>query len=140
MPAIATMPPFGPSPKPIPPHDLDNLRSELRKSATRPTIPRIYSSHHPSAYSHQGYSSARPAGRAHWKGRNQGGGWDAEAEFSAGAVGKLLCLVQVKQYATLTVQQRQVDELRGSCLQGGGAAGPAGDAVHILAGSAAGGG
>jgi len=67
----------------------------------------------------QGYSMARPAGRAHWKGRNQGGGWDAEADFAAGAVGTLRCLVQVKQYATLTVQQRQVDELRGSCLRAG---------------------
>lgn len=67
----------------------------------------------------QGYTTVRPAGRSHWKGRNQSGGWDAEAELSAGTVGTLRSLVQVKQFDTLVVAQRQVDELRGSCLRAG---------------------
>jgi len=67
----------------------------------------------------QGYAIVRSAGRTHWKGRNQSGGWDAEAEFSAGDMGTLRAIMQAKQFATLTVHQRQVDELRGSCLRAG---------------------
>jgi hypothetical protein len=65
----------------------------------------------------QGYTAARPAGRDRWKGRNTAGGWDAEAHFQAGALGTLRCIAQVKQFDTLVVAQRQVDELRGTCLR-----------------------
>ena len=65
----------------------------------------------------QGYTAARPAGRDHWKGRNTAGGWDVEADFQAGALGTLHCIAQVKQFDTLVVAQRQVDELRGTCLR-----------------------
>lgn len=65
----------------------------------------------------QGYTAARPTGRDQWKGRNTSGGWDAEADFQAGAMGTLRCIAQVKQFDTLVVAQRQVDELRGTCLR-----------------------
>lgn len=67
----------------------------------------------------QGYTAARPTGRNHWKGRNTSGGWDAEADFQAGALGTLRCIAQVKQFDTLVVAQRHVDELRGTCLRAG---------------------
>ncbi len=67
----------------------------------------------------QGYTTVRPAGRDTWKGRNTAGGWDAEADFQAGALGTLRCIAQVKQFDTLVVAQRQVDELRGTCLRAG---------------------
>lgn len=67
----------------------------------------------------QGYTTARPAGRDHWKGRNTAGGWDAEADFEAGALGTLRCIAQVKQFDALTVAQRHVDEIRGTCLRAG---------------------
>lgn len=67
----------------------------------------------------QGYTAARPAGRDTWKGRNTAGGWDAEADFEAGALGALRCIAQAKQFDTLVVAQRQVDELRGTCLRAG---------------------
>jgi len=67
----------------------------------------------------QGYTAARPTGRDTWKGRNTAGGWDAEADFQAGALGTLRCIAQVKQFDTLVVAQRQVDELRGTCLRAG---------------------
>jgi len=67
----------------------------------------------------QGYTAARPTGRDTWKGRNTAGGWDAEADFQAGALGTLRCIAQVKQFGTLVVAQRQVDELRGTCLRAG---------------------
>ncbi len=67
----------------------------------------------------QGYTAARPTGRDQWKGRNTAGGWDAEADFQAGALGTLRCIAQVKQFDTLVVAQRQVDELRGTCLRAG---------------------
>ncbi len=53
-------------------------------------------------------------GRDLWKGRNTAGGWDAEADFQAGALGTLRCIAQVKQFDPLVVAQRQVDELRGT--------------------------
>ncbi len=65
----------------------------------------------------QGYTAARPTGRNQWKGRNTSGGWDAEADFQAGALGTLRCIAQVKQFDTLVVAQRHVDELRGTCLR-----------------------
>ncbi len=65
----------------------------------------------------QGYTAARPTGRNQWKGRNTAGGWDAEADFQAGALGTLRCIAQVKQFDTLVVAQRHVDELRGTCLR-----------------------
>ncbi len=65
----------------------------------------------------QGYTTVRPAGRDTWKGRNTSGGWDAEADFQAGALGTMRCIAQVKQFDTLVVAQRQVDELRGTCLR-----------------------
>ena len=67
----------------------------------------------------QGYTAVRPAGRDTWKGRNTAGGWDAEADFQAGALGTMRCIAQVKQFDTLVVAQRQVDELRGTCLRAG---------------------
>ncbi len=67
----------------------------------------------------QGYTTVRPAGRDTWKGRNTSGGWDAEADFQAGALGTLRCIAQVKQFDTLVVAQRHVDELRGTCLRAG---------------------
>ena len=67
----------------------------------------------------QGYSSVRPAGRSLWKGHNRAGGWDAEAEVSGNPFGTLRCLVQAKQFDALPVQQRSVDELRGTCLRAG---------------------
>ncbi len=67
----------------------------------------------------QGYTAVRPAGRDTWKGRNTAGGWDAEADFQAGALGTLRCIAQVKQFDTLVVAQRHVDELRGTCLRAG---------------------
>jgi len=65
----------------------------------------------------QGYTTVRPTGRDQWKGRNTAGGWDAEADFQAGALGTLRCIAQVKQFDTLVVAQRHVDELRGTCLR-----------------------
>lgn len=67
----------------------------------------------------QGYSSVRPAGRSLWKGHNRAGGWDAEARVSDGPFGTLRCLVQAKQFGALSVHQRNVDELRGTCLRAG---------------------
>ncbi len=65
----------------------------------------------------QGYTTVRPAGRDTWKGRNTAGGWDAEADFQAGTLGTMRCIAQVKQFDTLVVAQRHVDELRGTCLR-----------------------
>ena len=67
----------------------------------------------------QGYTAVRPTGRDQWKGRNTAGGWDVEADFQAGTIGTLHCIAQVKQFDTLVVAQRQVDELRGTCLRAG---------------------
>lgn len=71
------------------------------------------------ALSAEGYGTVRPAGRRHWKGRNQGGGWDAEAEWQVGQFGTVRCLIAVKQFDALPVQQRFIDELRGTCLRAG---------------------
>lgn len=67
----------------------------------------------------EGCGVVRPAGRQLLKGRNRAGGWDAEAEGTVGPLGPVRCIVQAKQYDTLPVHQRAVDELRGSCLRAG---------------------
>ena len=65
-----------------------------------------------------GYEDVRVAGRTRWKGRNCEGGYDIEASLPAG-VGRRRTIVQVKQFDTLPVFQRSVDELRGTCLRAG---------------------
>jgi hypothetical protein len=67
----------------------------------------------------QGYTRVLPAGRERWKGRNSAGGWDIEAELETRLTGRLRAIAQVKQFDTLPVQQRSVDELRGVCLRAG---------------------
>ena len=72
----------------------------------------------------QGSQNVRFVGREGFVGRNQGGGWDLEAvlpllqSFACGQPG-VRSLIQVKQFDTLAVQQRSVDELRGCCLRAG---------------------
>jgi len=70
----------------------------------------------------QGYSRVRLLGRKGFVGRNRSGGWDLEAtapEHQALMPGKEVsrCIIQVKQYDDLAVQQRNVDELRGCILR-----------------------
>lgn len=67
-----------------------------------------------------GYEAAHVAGRTHWKGRNCEGGYDIEA-YLPGGVGQRKVIVQIKQFDTLPVYQRSVDELRGTCLRAGAA-------------------
>ena len=67
----------------------------------------------------EGYGVVRPTGRERLKGHNRAGGWDAESTRAVGALGVLHCLIQAKQFDTLPVHQRAVDELRGSCLRAG---------------------
>lgn len=67
-----------------------------------------------------GYQEVRLAGRTQWKGRNRSGGYDIEAALPAG-VGRRRIIVQVKQFDTLPIFQRSVDELRGACLRAGAA-------------------
>ena len=71
-----------------------------------------------------GYEDARPAGRDEWKGYNRpgGGGWDLEASLPGGLAPRRV-VAQIKQFATLTVHQRSVDELRGACLRAGASEG-----------------
>lgn len=70
----------------------------------------------------QGYSRVRLLGRKGFVGRNRSGGWDLEAKapchqpMSPGEEG-FLCIIQVKQFDDLAVQQRSVDELRGCILR-----------------------
>jgi hypothetical protein len=72
----------------------------------------------------QGYRQVRLLGRKEFVGRNRSGGWDLEATaprqqaMSAGQAGPR-CIIQVKQFDKLTVQQRTVDELRGCILRSG---------------------
>lgn len=66
-----------------------------------------------------GYDRAVPAGRSVFKGRNTAGGWDLEASGSAEGGEAMRAIAQVKQFATLPVQQRMVDELRGCLLRAG---------------------
>lgn len=70
----------------------------------------------------QGYSRVRLLGRRGFVGRNRGGGWDLEAKapshqpMAPGKEGSW-CIIQVKQFDDLAVQQRTVDELRGCILR-----------------------
>lgn len=70
----------------------------------------------------QGYSQVRLLGRKGFVGRNRGGGWDLEAKApwhqptTPGGEGSR-CIIQVKQFDNLAVQQRSVDELRGCLLR-----------------------
>lgn len=102
----------------------ENLKHEapLRRELRRRLLALPYSAFLQAAVhllKEQGYTTVRPAGRDTWKGRNTSGGWDAEADFQAGTLGTLRCIAQVKQFDTLVVAQRQVDELRGTCLRAG---------------------
>jgi len=63
-----------------------------------------------------GYEDVRVSGRVNWKGRNCEGGYDIEAYLPAG-VGRRKVIVQIKQFDTLPVYQRSIDELRGTCLR-----------------------
>lgn len=67
-----------------------------------------------------GYEDARPAGRAEWKGYNRpgGGGYDLEANIPGGLAPRRM-VAQIKQFDSLNVHQRSVDELRGACLRAG---------------------
>lgn len=65
-----------------------------------------------------GYEDVRLTGRTEWKGRNHAGGYDIEALLPAG-IGRRRVIVQAKQYDTLPVFQRSVDEVRGTCLRAG---------------------
>lgn len=77
----------------------------------------------------QGAAHIYPTGRHGFVGRNRAGGWDLEADLintqekPFQAAHRLQhhtkCLVQVKQFEQLSVQQRTVDELRGCCLRAG---------------------
>ena len=72
----------------------------------------------------QGYREIRLLGRKGFVGRNRGGGWDLEAKTPrhqatiAGQEGSR-CVIQVKHFDELVVQQRSVDELRGCILRAG---------------------
>jgi len=72
----------------------------------------------------QGYRHVRLLGRKGFVGRNRSGGWDLEATapgqqvMTAGQAGSR-CIIQVKQFDELAVQQRTVDELRGCILRAG---------------------
>jgi len=76
----------------------------------------------------QGYSRVRLLGRKGFVGRNRGGGWDLEAKaprHQPVVPGKegTRCIIQVKQFDDLAVQQRSVDELRGCTLRANAALG-----------------
>lgn len=76
----------------------------------------------------QGYRKVRLLGRKGFVGRNRSGGWDLEAVapghqgLTPGEAGSR-CIIQVKQFNDLTVQQRTVDELRGCILRAGAGVG-----------------
>ena len=72
----------------------------------------------------QGYRSIRLLGRRRFVGRNRSGGWDLEAtvpeqQSLISSKGWSRCIIQVKQFDELSVQQRTVDELRGCILRAG---------------------
>ncbi len=76
----------------------------------------------------QGYRQVRLLGRRGFVGRNRGGGWDLEAEapeYQPMAPSKegSRCIIQVKHFDDLAVQQRYVDELRGCLLRANAALG-----------------
>lgn len=70
----------------------------------------------------QGYRQVRLLERKGFVGRNRSGGWDLEAKapwhqpMAPGKEGPW-CIIQVKQFDDLAVQQRSVDELRGCILR-----------------------
>lgn len=66
-----------------------------------------------------GYAQVIPTGRQGFKGRNTGGGWDLEAQGFGDRGEAVRAIAQVKQFRTLSVQQRTVDELRGCLLRAG---------------------
>jgi len=72
----------------------------------------------------QGYRHVRQLGRKGFVGRNRSGGWDLEAiapgqqSLTSGKEGPR-CIIQVKQFDELAVQQRTVDGLRGCILRAG---------------------
>lgn len=64
-----------------------------------------------------GYQEVKLTGRTQWKGRNQNGGHDMEANLPSG-LGYRRVIVQVKQFGPeQRVYQRSVDELRGVALR-----------------------
>lgn len=65
-----------------------------------------------------GYEDAVLAGRHAWKGYNHpgGGGYDLEAVLPGGLIPRRV-IAQIKQYDSLQVHQRSVDELRGASLR-----------------------
>lgn len=65
----------------------------------------------------EGYAQVIPTGRSGFKGRNTGGGWDLEAQAVTERGEAVRAIAQVKQFRTLSVQQRTVDELRGCLLR-----------------------
>lgn len=72
----------------------------------------------------QGATGVCATGRKEFVGRNRTGGWDIEATLPeaqsvSGRLAGSRCIVQVKQFDRLAVQQRTVDELRGCCLRAG---------------------
>lgn len=72
----------------------------------------------------QGYRGIRLLGRRGFVGRNRSGGWDLEAtalgqQSLIPGKGWSRCIIQVKQFDELAVQQRTVDELRGCILRAG---------------------
>ena len=70
-------------------------------------------------FSAWGYGRVSPAGRSVFKGRNTSGGWDLEASGPGEGGEAVRTIAQVKQFGTLPVQQRMVDELRGCLLRAG---------------------
>lgn len=74
-----------------------------------------------------GYQDVHLAGRREWKGYNKpgGGGYDLEATLPGsllpGSPSTRRVVVQIKQFDGLRVHQRNVDELRGTCLRVGAA-------------------
>lgn len=82
--------------------------------------------------SRMGYTNVRPAGRGHYRGRNQhrkggSGGYDLVADLPApkGTAIRRFATVSLKQFppdAPARVFQRQVDEARGASLRAGASA------------------
>lgn len=68
-----------------------------------------------------GYEEVSHAGRYRWKGKNQDGGYDLTA-YARSGTSRRRVIVQVKQFGEdARVQQRMVDELRGTALRVGAA-------------------
>lgn len=67
-----------------------------------------------------GYEDARPAGRREWKGYNRpgGGGYDLEATLPGGLAPRRV-VAQIKQFDSLHVHQKSIDEVKGVVLRTG---------------------